>query len=113
MSLQAAGALAQCGGEGLDRAMKEHLIPIISRASEDRSAAVRKEGVKVVSSWFELLPGIGAYEHALLPPMLSAVADPALDLAKFALAQLEATSEAIEESDTIMDDEGSGGDVRR
>ena len=111
VSLQAAGALAQCGGEGLDRAMKEHLIPIISRASEDRSAAVRKEGVKVVSSWFELLPGIGAYEHALLPPMLSAVADPALDLAKFALAQLEATSEAIEESDTIMDDEGSGGDV--
>ncbi len=103
VTLQAAGALARCGGEGLDRAMKEHLIPMIARASEDRTAAVRKESVTVVSSWFECLPGNEAYEHVLLPVLLSAVADPAIDIARFALTQLEATGKIIASNDSSSD----------
>ena len=107
LSLQAGGALAECGGEGLERAMKEHLIPLVVRTNEDRSAAVRKETVKVVSRWFESLPGIEQYEHALLPVLLSAVADPAIDLAKFSLLKLEATSESLSSADGRMDEEAA------
>ncbi|OQS04441.1 hypothetical protein THRCLA_03322 [Thraustotheca clavata] len=87
-TLQALEAIVPCGSTTLPELMKDILLPNLSRVVFDRSAAVRKQLVQTIATWYARITELREFEASLLPLQLSGLTDDSLEVQEFTMQKL-------------------------